>query len=107
FVLAPHFYQRIWFWPVCAAALALLGWRAYRVRVRRIRERLDAILAERSRIARELHDTLLQGFSGVTMEMQALSARLPSSSAERATLEEIIRDVAASMTEARRSVAGL
>jgi signal transduction histidine kinase/ligand-binding sensor domain-containing protein len=107
FVLAPHFYQRVWFWPMCAAALALLGWRAYRVRVRRIRERLDAILAERSRIARELHDTLLQGFSGVTMEMQALSARLPETSAERATLEEIIRDAAASMTEARRSVAGL
>jgi signal transduction histidine kinase len=39
--------------------------------------------------------------------MQALSARLLAASAERATLEEIIRDAATSMTEARRSVAGL
>jgi signal transduction histidine kinase len=67
---------------------------------------LNAIVAERSRIARELHDTLLQGFSGVTMEMQALSARLPES-AERGTLREIIRDAGNCMKEARRSVAGL
>src|SRR5262249_3534782 len=79
---------------------------AYRLRIRAIKGRLNAIVAERSRIARELHDTLLQGFSGVTMEMQALSARLPES-AERWTLVEIIRDAANCMKEARRSVAGI
>ncbi len=63
-------------------------------------------MAERSRIARELHDTLMQGFSGVTMEMQALSARL-APSPERRTLEEIIRDAGICLREARRSVAGL
>jgi signal transduction histidine kinase/ligand-binding sensor domain-containing protein len=106
FVLAPHFYQRSFFIPLCIAAAALTAWLAYRLRVRRIEERLHTIGAERSRIARELHDTLLQGFSGVTMEMQALAARLPSSG-ERATLEEIIRDAGNCMREARRSVAGL
>jgi signal transduction histidine kinase len=106
FTLAPHFYQRAGFIPLCAAAVALAAWLAYRLRVRRIKERLQAIVAERSRIARELHDTLLQGFSGVTMEMQALAARLPTSQ-ERGTLEEIIRDAANCMREARRSVAGL
>jgi signal transduction histidine kinase len=64
------------------------------------------ILGERSRIARELHDTLIQGFSGVTMEMQALCARL-SSPEERGTLQEIVQDAARSLREARRSVAGL
>jgi signal transduction histidine kinase/ligand-binding sensor domain-containing protein len=106
FVLAPLFYQRAFFIPLCVAAVALLAWLTYRMRVRRIEERLQTIGAERSRIARELHDTLLQGFSGVTMEMQALAARLPSSQ-ERNTLEEIIRDAGNCMREARRSVAGL
>jgi signal transduction histidine kinase/ligand-binding sensor domain-containing protein len=103
--LEPHFFQRPWFWPVCAAMLLALVAAAYRARVRRIRERLHAIVDERSRIARELHDTLLQGFSGVTMEMQGLSARLPDE--ERGRLQEIIRDAAQCMVEARRSVAGL
>lgn len=105
-VLTPYFYQRDWFVPACIGAAALLAWIGYRLRVRRIKAGLVAIVAERSRIARELHDTLLQGFSGVTMEMQALSARLPSS-AEQNTLHEIIRDAATCMSEARRSVAGL
>jgi signal transduction histidine kinase len=64
------------------------------------------VLAERSRIARELHDTLIQGFSGVTMQMQALAARLRTSP-ERTTLEEIIEDAGQCLREARRSVGGL
>jgi len=106
FSVAPYFYQWRGFIPVCVAVVALAGWLVYRLRVRRIKGRMQDILTERSRIARELHDTLLQGFSGVTMEMQALSTRLPTSG-ERATLEEIIRDAATCMREARRSVAGL
>ena len=51
-------------WPI---------WLAYQLRIRRLREHFELILAERNRIARELHDTLIQGFSGITMEMQALA----------------------------------
>jgi signal transduction histidine kinase/ligand-binding sensor domain-containing protein len=106
FTLEPRFYQNPWFLPLCGAAVGLAVWAAYRLRVRRIREQLQAVVAERSRIARELHDTLMQGFSGVTMEMQALSVRLPPSQ-ERNTLEEIIHDAGICLQEARRSVAGL
>lgn len=106
FAVEPHFYQTRWFLPLAAFAAALGVWGAYRMRVRRIRTQLNAVLAERSRIARELHDTLMQGFSGVTMEMQALAARL-APSRERGTLEEIIRDAGVCLREARRSVAGL
>ncbi len=108
--LTPRLRQRAWFWPAVAALLAAAVWAAYRSRVRQVRERLRvrhaATTAERARIARELHDTLLQGFSGVTMELQALSGRLRDE-ADRATLAEVIRDAAACMAEARRSVAGL
>jgi len=106
FSLAPHFYQRTWFWPLLAVAIAGLGWGVYQLRIRRLRERYDLILAERSRIARELHDTLIQGFSGITMAMQALAARLRGSQ-ERETLEDIIRDAATCLRETRQSVAGL
>ncbi len=106
FLIEPRYYQRAWFFPLAAALLAAGGLSAYRLRIRRLRKEFDLILAERTRIARELHDTLLQGFAGITMAMQALAARLKPSD-ERRTLEEIVEDAGSSLREARRSLAGL
>ncbi len=106
FTLASHYYQRIWFWPLCAAALGIAIWIAYQLRIRRLREHFALILAERNRIARELHDTLIQGLSGITMEMQALAARMRAPE-ERGTMEDIIQDAGTCLRETRRSVAGL
>ncbi len=105
FVLPARFYQHAWFYFVCAVLLAILARFVYVVRIRSIERQFGAILAERSRIARELHDTLLQGFSGVTMEMQALAGRLPVG--PREALRDIIHDAANCLTEARRSVSEL
>jgi signal transduction histidine kinase len=105
--IAPHLYQTPWFLPACGTVLALAIWSAYRFRIRAIRHKMNTIVVERSRIARELHDGLMQGFAGITMEMQALSARLPEASTERETLDEIIDDAGNSLREARRSIAGL
>jgi signal transduction histidine kinase/ligand-binding sensor domain-containing protein len=106
FEIEPYFYQRPWFVPSCALVAALCGWTAYRLRIRRLRAQFDLILAERGRIARELHDTLIQGFSGITMAMQALASRLPLSES-RTTLEEILADASRALREARRSITGL
>jgi ligand-binding sensor domain-containing protein/signal transduction histidine kinase len=106
FALAPHYYQRIWFIPALVAVAALIGWLFYKLRIRDLRERYDLILNERSRIARELHDTLIQGFSGITMELQAFLGRLRSAE-ERNKLQDIIQDCATALRETRRSVAGL
>ena len=106
FTLASHYYQRSWFWVLVVAALALMVWLGYQVRIRQLREKYDVILAERSRIARELHDTLIQGFSGITMALQALAGRVKSDE-ERATLADIISDAARCLRETRQSVAGL
>jgi signal transduction histidine kinase len=106
FVLQPYYYQRQWFWPLVVAGFVGLSGLGYRLRIRQVKDRLEAVLAERSRIARELHDTLIQGFSGVTMQMQALAARLQKSP-ERETLTDIIHDAGGCLSEARRSVAGL
>jgi signal transduction histidine kinase len=106
FTIEPRYYQRAWFFPACGLALALGGWAIYRLRIRRLKEEFNLILAERGRIARELHDTLIQGFSGITMAMQALAWRLPPSEVRR-TLEDIVADAGSSLREARRSLAGL
>jgi signal transduction histidine kinase/ligand-binding sensor domain-containing protein len=106
FELLPSFYQRVWFLPFCVTLLAMLAWLAYQFRIRRLREKFRLVLAERSRIARELHDTLIQGFSGITMELQALAGRVRSPE-ERRSLHEIIGDAGECLRETRRSVAGL
>jgi signal transduction histidine kinase len=73
--------------------------------VRGLQRQFDIVLSERNRIARELHDTLIQGFSGVTMQLQALAGKL--SPAHTKSLQEIIQDAANCLKETRLSVAGL
>jgi signal transduction histidine kinase/ligand-binding sensor domain-containing protein len=106
FSVAPRIYERKWFFPVLLLLLAsaVVVW--YRLRIRRLKQRFQWVLAERSRIARELHDTLLQGLSGVTMQLQALWTRL-TPSREKEILHEIIQDAARCSTEARQSLWGL
>lgn len=106
FSIEPAIYQRGWFLAACLALVAagFAAW--YRLRIQQMNQHAAAINDERSRIARELHDTLLQGFSGVTMEMQALGSRLQSD-AEQAALREIIDDASQCLREARHTVAGL
>jgi signal transduction histidine kinase len=79
---------------------------SYRARVRRLRKAFNLVLSERSRIARELHDTLLQGLSGITMQLQALWTHLPASK-EKTMLAEILEDAGKASQEARRSLWGL
>jgi signal transduction histidine kinase/ligand-binding sensor domain-containing protein len=68
FTVAAAWYQTIWFRSLCVVAGLLLLWAIYRLRVRRIagamRVRFDERLAERTRIARDLHDTFLQTIQG-------------------------------------------
>jgi ligand-binding sensor domain-containing protein/signal transduction histidine kinase len=106
FKVEPRFYQRVWFFPALAVVFGLLAAAVYRARVYRLRKTFNLVLSERSRIARELHDTLLQGLSGVTMQLQALWTRLPASR-EKVMLAEIIGDAGKASQEARRSLWGL
>ncbi len=106
FAVEPRLYQRPWFLALLALAIAVMITAGYRMRIRQLKHRFDLVLAERSRIARELHDTLLQGLSGITMQLQALWTRLPAS-AEKRVLGEIIKDAGQCSTEARQSLWGL
>ncbi len=81
FVLLPHFYQTNWFRALCGASMLLLLWCGYQFRVRQLAHqfniRLEERLSERTRIARDLHDTLLQSFQGLVFRFQAARYQLP------------------------------
>ncbi|WP_161557188.1 ligand-binding sensor domain-containing protein [Acidisarcina polymorpha] len=68
FSIAPMWYQTAWFRILCLASIMVIGWILYRIRVRQVAKaigaRFDERLAERTRMARELHDTFLQTIQG-------------------------------------------
>jgi len=67
--------------------------------------RFDAIVAERTRIAQELHDTLLQGFTGVGLKLDALTSSLPPSlDNTREQLQKLLEQSDEYLIEARRAV---
>lgn len=107
FTIEPLLYQRAWFFPLVGVLLGLAIWAGYLVRIRNLKRQFRLVISERGRIARELHDTLLQGLSGVTMQLQALWTRLPSTSHEREVLGDIIKDAGTCLTDARHSLWGL
>jgi len=80
FTIPPAFYQQRWFQLACALALVAALALVYRLRVRQVarsvRARLEERLVERERIARELHDTLLQGLQGLMLRFQAVATRI-------------------------------
>ncbi|HEY4049228.1 MAG TPA: two-component regulator propeller domain-containing protein [Acidobacteriaceae bacterium] len=71
FSIAPAYYQTTWFRLGCVAAFLLSLWAAYVFRIRQLEARMEARVDERTRIARELHDTLLQSFQGAVFQFQA------------------------------------
>lgn len=108
FTLRPYFYQTVWFYLLCALVAAGLMWGVHRMRVRQLRREFIAVLNERNRIARELHDTLAQGFTSVSMQLEAVNAKMgDGGEAAREHLNQARLLVRSSLAEARRSVRDL
>ena len=105
FRLLPHFYQTIWFYALIAMGLAGASFLIYRWRVAEVEARFGAVLQERNRIAREIHDTLAQGFVGVSVQLEIVSRLLASSvDIAREHLDQARVQVRESLAEARRSI---
>jgi hypothetical protein len=81
FSIAPAYYQTNWFRALCGVLLLALVWAIYWIRVRQLRHdfalTLEARVHERTSIARELHDTLLQSGHGLLLRLQIISQLLP------------------------------
>lgn len=108
FEVPPTFVQSTAFRLLCAAAAGLLLWLAYRLRIRQVtahvREAEALRTAERERIARDLHDTLLQSFQGLMLRLQAVANGLPAASAARQQLEQSLERGDAALLEGRERV---
>ena len=82
FSIAPAWFQTIWFRTFCVGAFFLLLWCFYQMRLRQVRHQftvsVEARVSERTRIARELHDTLLQSFQGLMLCFQTVEEMLPA-----------------------------
>jgi signal transduction histidine kinase len=112
FSIAPAYYQTNWFRALCAVLVLALAWAIYQIRVRQLRHdfalTLEARVAERTSIARELHDTLLQSGHGLLLRLQIISQLLPDRPVEaKEQIETTIDRTARAITEGRDAVQGL
>ena len=85
--------------------LMLLAWAAYRQRVNQIARQFEARVAERTRIARELHDTLLQTLHGLMFQFQAVRnvlSRRPEEAVH--SLDDAINDTERALAESRDAI---
>jgi len=81
FTILPMWYQTNWFYTASSVALVAMIWGIYLIRVQQLAAqfnmRLEERISERTRIARDLHDTLLQSFQGLVLRFQAVRYHLP------------------------------
>ena len=104
----PPWWNAWWFRTLYIAAIFFGLWIAYQVHLSRIALqhdiRMTARLNERNRIARELHDTLLQGFQGLILRFQAVVNALPADTPARRMLEQVMDRADQVLFEGRQRV---
>jgi hypothetical protein len=109
--VAPTFTQTIWFGALCLAFLGGLVLLAYQLRIRyvtgELRQRMYERLAERERIARDLHDTFFQGIQGLLLRFHTATSQLPKDDPTRRILEETLLQSDQVMLEGRELVLDL
>ena len=112
FYVAPAYYQTNWFRVLCATVFLALLWAAYQLRARHLHKQfemtLEARVGERTRIARDLHDTLLQSFHGLVFRFQAARNMLPNRPEEATqALDTALIRAEQALDESRHSIQGL
>jgi signal transduction histidine kinase/ligand-binding sensor domain-containing protein len=105
FTLPAAFTQGIWFKALCTLASVALIYSAYRLRVRQVtlqlRARMYERLAERERIARDLHDTFFQAIQGLLLRFHTATSQLRKDDPTRLTFEETLKQSDQVMLEGR------
>ncbi len=110
-VMTPAFYQTWWFTALVGFGTAALLWWMVRLRIaniaRQLQGRLAERMAERERIARELHDTLLQSLFGLTLRFHTAANKLPVGDPAREALDDALQQSDRVMQEGRERVMNL
>jgi signal transduction histidine kinase len=93
FAITAAWYQTTWFYALCAASVLVITWALYQLRLRQIARamsaRFDERLSERTRIARDLHDTFLQTIQGSKLVADSALRQAPDSARMRGALEQL------------------
>lgn len=101
----PHFYASWWFLTLCVVTAVLLCFAGYHWRMRSLSLRFRAVIDERSRLAREMHDTVIQGCTSVSALLEAISSLERENSALYGELLQYARtQVRTTIDEARQAV---
>ena len=109
FSMAPMFYQTTWFAVLCVAAAVGAVAGLWHLHVRQVRQRFALLLGERTRLSREIHDTLLQSLVGVALQLDVIANDLEASAPPareqfvrmRKNVEEYIREARQSIWDLR------
>jgi ligand-binding sensor domain-containing protein/signal transduction histidine kinase len=111
FAVEPMLMQTWWFRTLLLTGAGLMILAIYRMRMHQLTQilivRFEERLGERTRIARELHDTLLQGFHGITLRMQGVAKNMPVEDPLRKMMEDVLDRADEVMREARQRVRNL
>jgi ligand-binding sensor domain-containing protein len=111
FVIEPAFWQTWWFRVACLAGCCLMILAIYRLHIHQLTKRLNVgfqeRLAERTRIAQELHDTLLQGVLSASLQLDVAEDQLPEDSAAKPLLKRVLQLMGTVTEEGRNALRGL
>jgi signal transduction histidine kinase/ligand-binding sensor domain-containing protein len=109
--ILPPWWETWWFRLSCLVVFAGILWTLYIRRLSQVATaiavRMEERLGERERIARELHDTLLQGIQGVVLRFQAAAERMPASEPARRMIEQALDRADEVLVEGRDRVNNL
>jgi ligand-binding sensor domain-containing protein/signal transduction histidine kinase len=111
FAVAPAYYQTLWFKSALWLGVAGILWLIYQLRLKQVANRIHANLGERmeerERIARELHDTLLQGFQSLVLMFQGVVKHMPDGDPNRLRLAKALTRADQVVIEGRERVRNL
>jgi ligand-binding sensor domain-containing protein/signal transduction histidine kinase len=107
FYIRPRFYETWCFFLICGAMLIALVWAAFLLRRHRLEAHFRAVIAERVRVAGEIHDSIAQGFASAAMLLDSLDRVVPPDSPLRLRLKSIRHILGSSLTDARAMIATL
>jgi signal transduction histidine kinase/ligand-binding sensor domain-containing protein len=103
----PTFVQSVWYKLILMILGCLLLYVAYAVRIRYLKQLMNERLTERERIARALHDTLIQSIQGLILRFHSVGSRLPKGNETRQAIASILDQADALMAQGRSELTGL